>query len=332
MIAFLNMNSLVTMGNLRLKNVSQFEINESILEISNTAKITIPKHYGLKPDKSILEQFKVGDKVSIEVGYNGNLQTEFTGYISEINSDIPLVISCEDDLYPLRQSNYVKSYPATTTLKEILTDIIPANVLKFDTNNAEIKIGKYQIDNLSAFAVLQDLMKNYGLYSSVHKGILRIGLAYAYGENTRTHEYTIGKNVKKNELKYKQKKDIKNRFKAIATNPNVKKITVTVGAKEEDASERTLNFVGPMTEAELKQNAEAAMSKVVYDGYTGSITGFGFPQTHAADALLVKDVLEPDNNYKEGKYLIEKVSISYNESSGFARQNTLNYKIENKKR
>jgi hypothetical protein len=173
-------------------------------------------------------------------------------------------------------------------------------------------------------------MKNYGLYSSVYNGVLRVGLAYDYGENTQTHEYVIGKNVKKNELKYKRKEDFKVRFKAVATNPNGKKTTATVGAKEKDASERTLNFAGPMTKEELKQKAEAAMSKVVYDGYTGSITGFGVPQTRAGDALLIRDDLEPDNNYRDSKYLIEKVDISYNESSGFSRQNTLSYKIENK--
>jgi phage protein D len=329
MIAFLNMNARITLGNVKLENVSQFEISESILELSNTAKIILPKQYALKADKAILEQFKVGDRVKIEAGYNGDLQTEFTGYVSEIDSDIPLAISCEDDLYPLRQTNYVKSYPASSTLQQILADIIPAHTVGLDAGTAEIKIGKYQIDNASAFAVLQDLMKNYGLYSSVYNGILRVGLAYDYGENTQVHEYVIGENVKKNELKYKRKEDFKVRFRAVATLPNGKKTTAVVGAKEKDASERTLNFAGPMTEAELKQKAEAALAKVRYDGYAGSITGFGVPRTHAGDALTVRDVLEADNRYRDGKYLIERVGISYNESSGFSRQNTLSYKIEN---
>lgn len=330
MIAFLNMESQINLGNVRLENVSQFEIQESVLEISNTAKITIPKAYALNENKAILEQFKVGDKVVINAGYNGELQTEFTGYISEIDSDIPLVISCEDDLYPLRQTNYVKSYPASATLKQILADIIPPGSIKLDANNPDIKIGKYQIDNASAFAVLQDLQKNYGLFSYVHNGLLRVGLAYDFGDNTQTHEYIIGKNVKQNELKYKRKEDFKIRFKAIANNPNGKKTTVTVGAKEKDASERTLNYAGPMSEVELKRNAESALSKVRYDGYTGSITGFGFPRTRAGDSLTIIDELEIDNQYRGSKYLIEKVEISYNESSGFSRTNTLSFKIENK--
>jgi hypothetical protein len=328
MLAFLNMNAQVTLGNVRLKNVSQFEISENILEMSNTAKITIPRNYEKLAGKPILEQFKVGDPVTIEAGYDNVLKQEFSGYISEIESDIPLIVHCED-MYRLRQNNLVKSYPGTTSLKKILTDIIPLNSGVDNIVCDEVHIGKYQIDNASTFAVLQDLMKNYGLYSRLNNGILKVGLAYDFGEGTQTHEYVIGKNVKKNELKYKRKEDVKVRFKAVANNPNGKKTTVIVGAKEKDASERTLNFAGPMTEKELRQAAEAAMAKVVYDGYTGSITGFGSPQTHAGDALLVIDQLEPDRRYRDGKYLIEKVDISYNESSGFSRQNTLSYKIEN---
>jgi hypothetical protein len=329
MIAFLNMNAQVTLGKVRLKNVSQFEISENILEMSNTAKITIPRNYALLKDKPILEQFKVEDKVTIESGYDNVFKQEFSGYISEIESDIPLIIHCED-MYKLRQNNLVKSYKSTASLKQILTDIIPPDTGVNDIVCDDVHIGKYQIDNASTFAVLQDLMKNYGLYSRLNNGVLRVGLAYNYGDNTQTHEYVIGKNVKKNELKYKRKEDVKVRFKAVASNgKGKKKTTVIVGAKEKDASERTLNFAGPLTEKELKQRAESAMKKVVFDGYTGSITGFGSPRTHAGDALTVIDKLEPDRRYRDGKYLIEKVDIAYNESSGFSRQNTLSYKIEN---
>lgn len=324
MLAYLNLNARVTLGNVRLENVSQFEISESITEMSTTAKITIPKNYALKQDVAILQQFKVGDKVTIKAGYDGDYQNEFIGYISEIDSDIPLIISCED-MYKLRQNNIVKSYPAGTKLKTVLHDIVP-NDEKITIECDDVTIGKYSIDNASTFAVLQDLSSNFGLYSRLQNGVLKVGLAYDYGANTRTHEYVIGKNVKQNQLKYKRAEDVKIRFKAVATNPNGKKTTVIVGAKEKDASERTLNFAGPMSEEELKKQASAALAKVRFDGYQGCITGFGMPHTRAGDALLVKDEFEKDNEYREGSYLIESVTISYG-NGGFSRENKLSYKI-----
>ena len=328
MLLFMNMTSQVQLGKVSLGHINSFEIDENILEMSNTAKLIIPRNYGKLNGKPILEQIKVGDKVAIDAGYDGELHREFTGFIREIESDIPLIVHLDDETYPLRQTNYIKSYK-DATLKQILTDIIPSSI-KFDC--PDTKVGKYQIDNASTFAVLQDLMKHYGLYSRLQEGKLKVGLAYEFGEKTETHIYTINApsnnmylaNVKKNELKFKRKEDFKVRYKAIANNPNGKKTTVIVGNKEKDASERTLNFAGPMTEAQLRERANAVMAKTVYDGYTGEITGFGWPRTHAGDTLEIRDSLEPE---RAGKYLIEKVNITYDDSSGYSRKNTLSYKI-----
>lgn len=320
MIAYLNMISKVQLGSVVLNNISGVKINENILEMSNTAEITIPRNYAKLNDKPILEQIKVGDKVVIELGYADVLTNEFTGYISEIESDFPLIIHCEDESYILRQTKFVKAYKAAT-LKQILSDIIPASI-QWDA--PAVNIGKYQIDRASAYTVLSDLVKNYGLYSRMKDGRLKVGLAYDFADKSKNHIYVIGGNVKSNELKYKRTQDFKLRFKAIATNPNGKKTTVTVGSKETDASERTLNFAGPMTEAQLKEKANGVMAKLVYDGYSGSITGFGVPRTHAGDALTIRDKYEPE---RAGTYLIEKVEITYNESGGYQRVNTLSYKI-----
>jgi len=326
MLVYLNMAAQVTLGNVFLKNISEFEISESVLEMSNTAKITIPRNFAKLADKPILEQFKVGDKMKIECGYyldksdTGTFVSEFTGYIQEIESDFPLVIHCEDESYVLRQTNFIKSYKAAT-LKQILSDIIPAGIT-FEC--PDVNVGKYQIDKASAYTVLNDLVKNYGLYSRLNGSHLKVGLAYDFVGKSAVHQYDIHANVKKNELKYKRAIDFKMRFKAVATNPNGKKTTVTIGSTETDASERTLNFAGPMTETQLKEAAKGVMAKAVYDGYTGSITGFGTPRTHAGDALKLIDKLEPE---RAGTYLIEKVDITYNESEGFQRKNTLSYKI-----
>lgn len=322
------MSANVTLGNVLLKNINQFEIDENILEMSNTAKITIPRNYGKLKGKAILEQIKAGDKVTLEAGYDNVFNREFTGYIREIESDIPLIIHCDDETYPLRQTNFIKSYQSAT-LKQILTDIIPST-MTFEC--PDVNIGKYQIDNASAFAVMQDLMKTYGLYSRLQDGKINVGLAYDFGDKTTTHIYTINSpadrpfttNVKKNDLKFKRKEDFKVRYKAISNNPNGKKTTVIVGNKEKEASERTLNFAGPLTESQLRERALAVMAKTVYDGYTGDITGFGLPLTHAGDSLDIRDALEPE---RAGRYLIEKVNITFNDSSGYSRKNTLSFKV-----
>jgi hypothetical protein len=324
MLAYLNMNARVTLGNVRLENVSEFEVTESITEMSTTAKITIPKNYALNRDVAILKQFKVGDSVTIECGYDGEYAKEFEGYITEIDSDIPLVINA-DNMYLLRQNNFIKSYPEGTKLKKVLQDITPDNIrVECD----DVIVGKYIIDNASTFAVLQDLCSGFGLYSKLNDNTLKVGLAYSYGDSTREHEYIIGKNVKNNSLKYKRAEDMKIRVEVTSKSKGGKETKAVVGIKDKDANVKSLNLPGGFTEAQLKEIAESMYKKTSYDGYTGSITGFGEPRTRAGDALRVQNdpEYEPDNEYRDGTYLIETVNISYG-NEGFSRQNNLSYKI-----
>lgn len=328
MLLYANMASSVQLGAITINNVSNFQISESVLEMSNTAKITIPRNFKKLDEKPILEQFKPGDKVVISAGYYqdklqpGDLEVEFTGYITEVESDFPLIVHCEDESYVLRQNNHVLSYKAVT-LKQVLTDVVPAGIT-FEC--PDVNLGKLEINNESAYTVLHEISKNYGLYSRLNNGHLVVGLAYDFGAKSQVHTYEIGKpNVRKNNLKYKRKEDFKLRFKAIANNPDGTKTTVTLGNTETRASERTLNFAGPMTKAQLKEAAKGVMAKYAYDGYTGDIWGFGTPRTHAGDALNLVDSFEKE---RAGKYLIEKVAITYNDSDGYARKNTLSYKIE----
>jgi len=316
------MNSKTQIGKVIFPSICSVEINENILDMSNTATITIPRNISKLDfgNGNILKFISVKDKVIVELGYNGQLSKQFTGYVREIESDFPLKIYCEDESFLLRQNSFIKSYKSAT-LFQILSDIIPKDIT---WECPEVNIGKYQIDKASAYEVLNDLIKRYGLYSRLNEGHLKVGLAYDFSNKSHVHSYKIGYNVKTNNLKYKRKEDFKIRFKATATSPNGKKEHVIVGSLESNASERTLNFVGPMTKDQLKEKARAIMAKLVYDGYTGTITGFGYPETHAGDSIEITDKFDPDRG---GIYLIEQVNIRYSEDEGYKRENTLSYKL-----
>ncbi|MGY0034452.1 hypothetical protein [Pedobacter sp. NJ-S-72] len=102
-IAYLNMIAKVTIGNIYFDDVSEIEISESVTELSNVAKVILPRFYKQLNGKYPLDYMKVGDKVKIEFGYEETgINTEFEGYVREISADIPLEITC-DQLYPIRQ-------------------------------------------------------------------------------------------------------------------------------------------------------------------------------------------------------------------------------------
>lgn len=315
---YLNMNSKAVLGNIQLNNITSFNITQTVQELSSTAKLVVPKAYGKIGQKPILDLMKVGDPVKIDLGYNGVYQQEFEGYISEIEADAPLVINCDDKMWPYKQNNWVKNY-GRAELKPVLQELFPGLII----DCPQVNLGKFEIDNASSYKVIQDLQTDHGLYSRITGNTLKVGLAYDFADLSQVHTYDIRKDVKANDLKYKRKEDMQVRFKAVANLPNGKKKTVMVGSKLPNASEKTLNFAGNFTEAELKEKANAVLAKAVFDGYTGSVTGLGTPLTRCGDCLKLIDQQNPE---REGTYMIETVEISYDEN-GFSRKNTLSYKV-----
>lgn len=95
------------------------------------------------------------------------------------------------------------------------------------------------------------------------------------------------------------------------------------GSTADNASVVKLQF-NNMSEAEAKNIAQSRYHKYVYNGFTGDITGFGLPRTHAGDSLEIQNDREPE---KVGVYLISKMVMEYSEEVGWARRNTLAYKV-----
>ena len=312
------MSSVVTIGATTIRNINSCEVSKCVTELSNNATLEIAKEMTYK-DKYILDVIKVGDPVTIQLAYDGIFNKEFTGFVRKINTEAPIKIECDDEFYPFRQTNYIKSY-AAVTLKKLLTDLN----LGFKIECPEVQLGKFNIDNASAFNVLEELQKQYGFYSKIESNTLFVGFAYEWKNNiTRNHTYTLGVDTKKNNLEFKTVKDYQIKIRATSNQANGKKLTVEVGSKDKDAAVRTLNIPGK-TEAQLRAIANANLAKISFDGYQGSIDGYGMPFTQAGDSLTL---INNDYPSRSGTYLIDKVEVKYSESDGYSRTNHISSKV-----
>ena len=95
----LRMDFDITIGRYRLKMVDQVKVKHSVEQLSDTATITLP---AMVEGKALEVESKLhaGDSVTIRLGYDGNLQTEFAGYLKAINTDGGnLTLECEDAIY-----------------------------------------------------------------------------------------------------------------------------------------------------------------------------------------------------------------------------------------
>jgi hypothetical protein len=290
----------------------------------------VPKNWKSLQGVPIVKNIKVGDAVVIEAGYNGDYYEEFRGYVREIEADeMPIKLHLEDEMYLLRKGNICKKYNGIS-LKSLLTDIMPAGTI---INCPDIRVGKFEIINASAFTALNQIKESYGLYSrynatkkelNVHlRDVTKITATTVHSVAINPYDQTQI-TVKNNDLRYKSKEDFKLTVEVSAKSSDGKKISVIEGSRESDANKITFNYAGVHSTQDLQKIAKSLYDKRCYDGFTGSLTTFGVVRTHAGDVIEISDNENPDNF---GRYFIEKVTIYYSESTGFERKNEISYKF-----
>lgn len=320
---YLNLNSRLTITNpetntsIQFDHIASAEIKKSVKVLGDTAEVTIPRRYGKLKNKEVLQYIKTGYKLVLELGYNGEYHSEFTGYVREIESGYPLRLHCDDAMYLLRKNNFNKSWKAVS-LRELLTEIAPG----YKIECPDVNMGAFQIDNANTVTALRAIQNQYGFYSFLKGDTLYCQFAYDVRGVGNVHTYNFSKNVKKSELKFKRKEDYSIRIKAISNQKNGKKITIEVGSKEHDASLRTLNFKDK-TETELRELATKELERLVFDGFEGSITGFGYPRVEPGDTLKIVSPKEPE---RDGSYLVESLTIRYG-NAYYERICELSYKM-----
>lgn len=315
---YFNLSAHITIGDMLTTHLHSVVIEQSIKELSDNATIIIPREFYLK-NKSVLEYIKNGDPVEIKLGYDGRNYTEFKGYVREVSSDKPIQIICDDEMYKLKQGNFIESWESVT-LKQLLNTIAP----DYTIDCPDVNLGKFEISSASPYIVLQELKRQYGLQTILRDGMLYVGFVGDVKERVPvTHVYDLKKNVKKNNLKYQRKESVNLKIKAISSLPNGKKLTVTVGSTDPHAAIRTLNF-GGKTAAELRKLATETLDTLRFDGYSGTITGFGFDRTMAGDAIGI--INDPESDRAKHNYFIESVKIRFG-NAFFERINTLSYKL-----
>lgn len=196
-------NPMVIKDPIVLTEVEEVEIVETYKKLIATAKITFPKgtvyqstivgnatiegkdasritteimQDGVVIEKRSSQQamnevsFKVGQRVSIQLGYNGLLKNIFEGYISAYNSASKFEIQCENMAYKLK----LKQAPKFETQSSVsVNDVLGEKYgllkdtgfeIHSETKRFDIQIGKVKItDNFTVADVLSEWSK-YKVY------------------------------------------------------------------------------------------------------------------------------------------------------------------------
>ena len=305
----------ITIGAASFTSVVDVVIKRSTREANATAVIKVPVTAVLKQkggEKTYIEtakQIAVGDRVEIKLGYDGNLKTEFKGYVKRLNYTVPLEIECEDYYWKLRYMTVKKSY-STTTVKQVLNDIlISAGVGSVHPSSIDLSLKNTIIDNKTGGWVLDQLKSDYGLtcYFDID-GKLYAGKPYEVrGASVR---YELRNNtIKDDDLKFYRAEDYRLKIEAKSYDRNGTKLEASVGA--EGGESKTLSFYNVTDVAQLKALAEAELKRYSFDGYRGKFETFLIP---FAEPGMIANLVDPMYNQRSGNYFIESVEVKFGRS------------------
>jgi hypothetical protein len=319
------LNSNIKIGKHTFNRVNEVTIVEDIEKIGTTATIKVPMTAVLQRQGKFIsevettKQIAVGDKVSIQLGYNGDLNTEFEGYVKSIQTTTPLSIECEDGIYVLKRKNLKKAF-RQTTLKALLQFILVGTGISLANTVPTISFEKFYFKDVSAAAALEELKKEYGLtITTVSLNKLYVGL-YSPVDNTVV-KYTIGQNVIDNDLEFVNEADVKLEIKAVHVKKDNTKVEKTEG--EKGGEKRTLYFYNLPLGTDLETVAKEEIKKYRYNGFKGGLNAFLYPIAHAGNIIQITD---PQYKERQGRYLLKKVQISYG-TGGARRKVNLGIKV-----
>ncbi len=321
------LNSDITIGNFRFSGVNALCINKSMHSIVETAVIILPSIAKVSKNAKVLPgtvitgtQFKDGDPVCIQLGYNGKLNTEFTGFVKQRNLNMPLEVVCEGYSYLLRR-NTASVFWKTVSLKEYLQFAVSGIHSKYSIKvvcDLDLVLCNVLINNQSGFEMINDLVKycdgNISCFF-ISTGVLWCGLYYsncAIGKNVFNIgqvNYRLGYNVLKNNTLYERVNEndpteviYSKKLSTGAVLLQSSDVFSVVGSTHK----RMLNTISSAGELKLLANEKAYQCS--YNGYEGNIVSFLEPYVSAGYIANIQDSSYADKN---GNYVVESTEVNF---------------------
>lgn len=319
------LTSEIKIGQFTFRSISEVEIIKSIEELSDTATIKMPSKFIVRQngeEKLVENALKVGDKVSIKLGYEEKYEgIEFTGFVVAIGSKIPLEIKCEDAMWLLRRKNITHAFNDKTPLKTILQKVVENTEIELSDKIPDVEVEKFIIRNVNGTQVLQKLKEHLALSIYLDsEGKLYAGLEQLNNLHKEAI-YDLNYNLVENNLEYKTAEQKRLRIKYTYMDSKNKKKSVEVGDK--DGELRTFHTSIISDEKKMEEMAHAEMQKLKYNGFEGSVKSFLIPFSTNGMTAVIKDKEHPN---REGKYFIKKVVTSFG-NNGARREISISNKL-----
>lgn len=297
--------------------INACEIVRDSEALTTTCKLTLPRKVRWQDEAGI--PIKRGDRISVWLGYDDDLQLAFTGYVLRKGIKTPVEIFCEDEMFMLKQKQCVKKSYRNVDIETLLKDQkLPYEIKALGEQN----IGQFRVNFDTVSELLANLKENSirtFFRTENGKPVLYCGVLFDRGNEMR-QVFATGVNIiSDSSLDEQRAEDMKIKLKIVSLQPNnKKKVKVEVG--DADGETRTLHCYGK-TAAEAKAWGQQELERLKRDGLTGSFQTFGHSLLDVLDIIGIKI-----DGEKKGKYQVEKNTITFG-TSGFRQDITLGARV-----
>jgi hypothetical protein len=301
-------------------------VSTSYDTLIDTAQVILPNGLRYK-NEDIISQIKRGDKIEIDVGYNGKLERVFDGYVTQIRPDQNMVLECEDEGYISKGVALDNNLYKQISLDDLISDNYEEEYI---INGTIPNLGDFKIENNPTFMdLLVSLRQVYGITSYWKNRVLNIQPAL-YIEDKTTVFKTNYNIIDYGNLNYQDADQYRVVSKCISIQKDDSKIVwyayyedgEIVTSQEPKAGRLSTMKIVNSTDAAVKQFAIDRLEGQIFTGYVGSFVAFGKPFVRHSEKVDIKDTKLPE---RSGVYSIEYVNYNLN-SSGLRQEIGIKYK------
>jgi hypothetical protein len=307
----------ITFAQAQLRGVERVEVESSTSLLADTCVITLPGQ-SLNRTFDLEKYVKRGDAVTVRLGYDDQLNTEFVGYVKTVKPNSPMQIECEDALYLTRREIASKVFKNTTAVDvakyvvaQLNKDLPPLQQLTLKATATGFQFRTFSIHQATGFEVLEKLRSETGLAIFARGQEVNLHLQHGYNAG-KTTIYDFERNVEEsNDLEYVRADEAKVLVKVTGKDAKGKKIEATAGEKGGDV--RIINRPTVSDVASLKKIATETLKASQYEGYRGGIRSWLQPYTERGYSAKVRDVTYPE---REGNYYVTSVKVEFSANGG----------------
>ena len=309
------MSSKIKIGAISFSGVHEVAVRKSILSYVQTGEIKLPGRIRLLSRNNteyskIVETYKAfneGDKVTVQLAYDGRYHDEFVGFVRRVDQAMPVRIELEGYSYQLKNKFIKNKFWKKTTVKEILEEIVQGTDITVEVG-VDIPVVNYLVTNATAAEVLNSILKDIGqgAITAFFKEPTKLWVGLRYTSYQNTVKYRLGYNVIDDTSLVKRIRDKSAaRFQLIYKSNAGERVRNKYNKSVGEVKKINARFVNDADV--LAKIADEKAAKQNYDGLEGEIKTFLEPYIVPGDKVLLSD-----NRYdRNGGFIGESVTTRF---------------------